>query len=230
MVASTTASSPTLVIPRFVANCPGVSPVLFVNSRISFALNRFALVDIFAPLGVIACPTHLISRIIDFHAPVNPPRYPACPYFSTLDTTGLATAHIVPHTAAPVAISHIVASLHFSIIGCAAPNQAPTTPDLRASCHIHFEPARYPPPMGDTARATSGAYVPALNAVLSNSGDCVTCSIFFTSSQNHIVPHVMKSRVLPLYFAMVSRLPAAKARVLYAPFCRKFHSSYFLLN
>ena len=230
LVASITASSHTLVIPRLVAKSQGDCPVVFVNSLISFALNRFAFVDMLAPLGVIACTPDFKSRVIDFPTHSSPPRYPACPYFSTLDNTGLAIAHTVPPTAAPVAMSHIVASLHSFIIGFVAPNQAPTTPDRRASCHIHLAPARYPPPIGETARATSGAYVPALNAVLSNSGDCVTCSIAFTSSQNHIVPPVIKSSVFPLYLASVSRLPAANARVLYAHFWSKFHSSYFLLN
>lgn len=73
LVASTTASSHTLVIPRLVAKSQGDCPVVFVNSLISFALNRFAFVDMLAPLGVIACSPHFTSRAIDFPAPVNPP-------------------------------------------------------------------------------------------------------------------------------------------------------------
>lgn len=117
LVASTTASSHTFVIPRLVAKSQGDCPVLFVNSLISFALNRFAFVDILAPLGVIAFTPLFISLVIDFHIPVSPPRYPACQYLSAFHITGVATAHKAPHTDAPVAISSIVASLHFSNIG-----------------------------------------------------------------------------------------------------------------
>jgi hypothetical protein len=133
LVASTTASSHTLVIPRLVAKSQGDCPVVFVNSLISFALNRFAFVDILAPLGVIAFTPLFISLVIDFHIPVSPPRYPACQYLSTFHITGVATAHKAPHTAAPVAISSIVASLHLSSIGCVAQNPAPTTADLPIS-------------------------------------------------------------------------------------------------
>lgn len=110
---------------------------------------------------------------------------------------------------------------------------APILLNRFAHCNpvIHLAPAKYCHHTGETARATSGKYVPAVNAELSlNSGELVTCSILFTSSQNPIVPPVIKSSVLPLYLASVSRLPAAKARVLYAHFWSKFHSSYFLLN
>lgn len=110
---------------------------------------------------------------------------------------------------------------------------APNLLNRFAHCNpvIHLAPAIYHHPIGETARATSGAYVPALNAELwLNSGDCVTCSILLTSSQNPIVPPVIKSSVLPLYLASISRLPAAKASVLYAHFCNKLPSLYFLLN
>lgn len=117
LVASTTASSHTLVIQRLVANCPGVSPVLFVNSLISLALNRFAFVDMLAPLGVIACTPAFTSLLIDFHIPVNPPLYPACQYLSAFHIIGVAIAPAAPPTAAPVAMSSIVASLHLSSIG-----------------------------------------------------------------------------------------------------------------
>jgi len=70
-----------------------------------------------APLGVIIFTPAFTSLLIDFHIPVNPPRYPACPYLSAFHITGVATAHKAPHTAAPVAISSIVTSLHFSNIG-----------------------------------------------------------------------------------------------------------------
>ena len=72
-VASTTASSPVLVMPRLVANSHGDSPVILLNSLISLALNRLARVDIFAPLGVIAFTPDFTSRAIDFHTPFNPP-------------------------------------------------------------------------------------------------------------------------------------------------------------
>jgi len=72
-VASTTASSPVFVIPLVVANSHGDCPVILLNSRISFALNLFARVEIFAPLGVIACTPHFISLAIDFPAHVSPP-------------------------------------------------------------------------------------------------------------------------------------------------------------
>jgi hypothetical protein len=88
-----------------------------VNSLISFALNRFAFVDIFAPLGVIAFTPLFISLVIDFHIPVNPHRYPACPYFNAFHITGVATAADTAPIQAPVAISSIVALLHFSSIG-----------------------------------------------------------------------------------------------------------------
>jgi hypothetical protein len=52
--ASSTAFSHTFVIPRLVANCPGVSQVASTNFCSSSALNLFALVDIFSPLGVMA--------------------------------------------------------------------------------------------------------------------------------------------------------------------------------
>lgn len=71
-------------------------------------------------------------------------------------------AHSVPPIAAQVAISHIVASSHFSRIGCVAPNHAPTTPERSATCHAHFAPAMYHAPSGETPSATSGRYVPAL--------------------------------------------------------------------
>lgn len=85
---------------------------------------------------------------------------------NAFDKTGLATAHTAAPVAAPVAISHIDTSLHCSNIGCTHPNQAPTIPERIASCGSHFAPAKYPHPIGDIARATSGAYVPALNAEL----------------------------------------------------------------
>ncbi len=128
-----------------------------------------------AQLGVIACIPHFISRAILFPAPVNPPLYPACPYLRAFDTIGVATAPANAPTPAPVAISHIVASLHSFIIGFVAPNPAPTTADLPinhcdrflahcvlnnlAHCSpvIPFAPARYHHPIGDTASATSGA-------------------------------------------------------------------------
>ena len=79
-VASTTASSPTLVIPRVVANSQGVCPVAWINFCSSSALNLFARVDIFAPLGFIAfpiafavCHANFISRAIDFPIPVAHP-------------------------------------------------------------------------------------------------------------------------------------------------------------
>jgi len=231
LVASTTASSHTLVIPRLVAKSQGDCPVVFIKFLISLALNLFAFVDMLAPLGVIAFTPAFTSLLIDFHIPVNPPLYPAFPYLNTLDNTGQATAPIAHHCAALIAISSIVASLHSFIIGVVAPNQVPTTPERSANCGIVFAPDTYHQPIGDTARATSGKYVPAVNAELSlNSGELVTCSIFLTSSQNPIVPPVIKSNVLPLYLASVSRLPAAKASVLYAHFCNKLPSLYFLLN
>jgi len=119
--------------------------------------------------------TAFTSLVIDFHIPVNPPRYPACQYLRAFHITGVATAPIAHHSAALVAMSFIVASLHLSSIGCIPPNPAPTTADLPinhcdkflahcvlnnlAHCNpvIPFAPARYPPPIGDTARATSGA-------------------------------------------------------------------------
>jgi len=73
LVASTTASSHTLVIQRLVAKSQGDCPVLFVNSLISFALNRFAFVDMLAPLGVIALIPPFISLAIDFPAHSNHP-------------------------------------------------------------------------------------------------------------------------------------------------------------
>lgn len=80
LVASTTASSPTLVIPRVVANSQGVCPVACINFCSSSALNLFALVDIFAPLGFIAfpiafavCHAHFISRAIDLPIQVAHP-------------------------------------------------------------------------------------------------------------------------------------------------------------
>ena len=112
LVASTTASSHTFVIPRLVAKSQGDCPVVLVNSLISFALNLFAFVDMLAPLGVIACIPAFVSLAILFPIPVSPPRYPACQYLSAFHITGVATAHKAPHTAAPVAISSIVASLH----------------------------------------------------------------------------------------------------------------------
>lgn len=117
LVASTTASSHTLVIPRLVAKSQGDCPVVLVNSLISLALNRFAFVDILAPLGVIAFTPAFTSLVIDFHIPVNPPLYPACPYLSAFHIIGVAIAPAAPHTAAPVAMSSIVASLHLSSIG-----------------------------------------------------------------------------------------------------------------
>lgn len=66
----------------------------------------------------------------------------------TFEISGHATAPVTPPIAHPVAMSHMVASAPLSIIGCVAPNHAPTTPDRRASHHTHLAQATYPPPIG----------------------------------------------------------------------------------
>ena len=79
-VASTTASSPTLVIPRVVANSQGVCHVACINFCSSSALNLLARVEILAPFGAIAlpiafavCHAHLISLVIDLATQVAHP-------------------------------------------------------------------------------------------------------------------------------------------------------------
>lgn len=154
LVASTTASSHTLVIPRLVAKSQGDCPVVFVNSLISFALNRFAFVDMLAPLGVIAVFNPEISLAILFFAHSTPHFTRAVPYFPvllailpiagaiTFPISGQATAPVTPPTNPPVAISHIVACHPLSIIGCVAQNPAHTTPERSASDHTPLDQAK----------------------------------------------------------------------------------------
>lgn len=154
MVASTTASSHTLVIHLFVANCPGVSPVVLVNSLISLALKRFAFVDKSAPLGVIARIHAFTSREIDFFAHSIPHLYNAVQYLPvllaippiagaiTFPINGQATAPVTHPTNQPVAISHTVACHPLSIIGCAAQNPDHTTPERSASHHTPLAQAK----------------------------------------------------------------------------------------
>lgn len=66
----------------------------------------------------------------------------------TFEIIGHATAPVTPPSAHPVTISHMVACHPLSIIGCAAPNHAPTTPDRRASHPTHLAQATYHPPIG----------------------------------------------------------------------------------
>lgn len=83
-----------------------------------------------------------------------------------LDNTGETTAPIVHHTKAHSQISIAVTSLHLSSIGCAAPNHAHTNHDRSAKLVAVFAQEINPHHKGDTASATSGAYHPALKAVL----------------------------------------------------------------
>lgn len=93
-----------------------------VNSLISLALNRFAFVDILAPLGVIACIPHFTSLAIDFFAHSTHHLIRAVQYFPVLLATHTAngatifsaTGHNTAPPAIQVAISHPVGSLHSS--------------------------------------------------------------------------------------------------------------------
>jgi hypothetical protein len=98
-------------------------------------------------------------------------------------------------------MSSAFTSLHLYNTGCEAQNHAHTTAHLQASHIAHFAHAKYPPPIGETASATSGNARPILNHAESNSGDCVTSCIFLTSSQNHSYQNGddTKSRILPPY-------------------------------
>jgi hypothetical protein len=99
----------------------------------------------------------------------------ACPYLpvllaippiagaTTFDISGQATAPVTHPIAHQVAMSQTVASHHLSIIGCIAPNPAPTTPERRASHPTHFAPAIYPPHIG----AVSAICHPNLRASIS---------------------------------------------------------------
>ena len=149
------------------------------------------------------------SREILLPAPSSHPFIKAVPYLApfstTFPTTGQATAHNVPPIAAPQATSHIVASVHFSRSGCAAPNQAPTK-----APHFSADILCTALPSGATDRATSGKYVPALNAVESLNSSLFCSVIPLTSSPKPACPAVAISRTLPPYLSTVSRLPARK--------------------
>lgn len=140
-----------------------------------------------------------ISLAMLFFAHSTPHFIRAVPYFPVLDAihpiAGAITFPIIgqataPHTnqvPAQVAISHIVASHHFSIIGCVAPNQAHTIQDLQASQSNHFEPARYSQPIGAVNANSQPNFLASICF-------CVSCLV-----QPFVIPAIVISSHIFLY-------------------------------
>lgn len=175
-----------------------------------FSIQRFAIIFCSGVYGVIA------SAIF-------------CQPFTSPHSISPHAAHAVPPIAAHCAISHAVTSLPLSNIGCDAQNHAHTTPERKAILHTHFAHAKYPPPIGETASATSGNARPTLNHAESNSGFFVISCIAFTSSQNPAFHHVAKStksRIFPPYCNTFSVAHAPSISHWYNAFCPMFPFAY----
>lgn len=144
---------------------PSSSHVIFSIFARSVGVNQRSLRTTAFGIFLVTVSTHgvlidAISRATLFLSHSAPHFTSACQYFPvllaippiagaiTFEISGHATAPVTPPSAQPVAISHIVACHPLSIIGCAAPNPAPTTPERRASHHTHVAQATYHPPIG----------------------------------------------------------------------------------